>query len=72
MPGPRDSAKKALADWGDVDENDDISVGDALISFFLKRDPDTLDDDEWARAVKQVQYGLKVTRAVHGIPTKSD
>ena len=45
-------------------------MGDALIAFYLHRDPDALSDDEWARAVAQVQYGLRTTQRVHGL-TKS-
>ena len=42
-------------------------MGDALIAFYLHLDPDALDDDEWARRVNQVQFGLRTTQRVHGL-----
>lgn len=42
----------------------DIEQGNALIEFFLQKDPLELSIDEWAKSVNTCLYGLKVLQRV--------
>jgi hypothetical protein len=49
-----------------VEGDNEIGKGNALIRFYLKRDPSNMTDTQWARAVSDIQYCLQVEKRMTG------
>ena len=52
-------AKKKLNDWSEEIETDLIAQYDAMIRFYLKVDPNTLEDDDWCKFASEIIFNLK-------------
>ena len=61
MQRTKNRDKKKLEEYKNLIEGDEIAKNNALISFYLHINPETLSDEQWAKKVNEIHYVLKFT-----------